>query len=124
MARLIVDAIRPVYEHPGTFTDPLAVHAQRFGLRGDDGLGLLRWLLALVGDPDTDRWLEAAKAHVARRTEAQPRRTPQPRRTEREVPTTRYRDLDDLVAIVSGATIDAETHPRMAMASALERRQT
>jgi hypothetical protein len=29
-------------------------------------LALLRWLLDLVGDPDTPRWLDEARAHTAR----------------------------------------------------------
>ncbi|MGH9268012.1 MAG: hypothetical protein ACRD0D_07535, partial [Acidimicrobiales bacterium] len=44
----------------------LAPHAARFGLRRGDGIALLRWLLDLVGDPDTPRWMEEARAHVAR----------------------------------------------------------
>ena len=38
MARLIADAIRPVYDYPGTFADSLAPHAARFGLPKGDGL--------------------------------------------------------------------------------------
>ena len=36
---------------PGSFAEALRPHAYRFGLRRGDGLGLLRWFLALVGDP-------------------------------------------------------------------------
>src|SRR6266542_1528462 len=43
----------------------LTPHASRFGLRKGDGLALLRWLLDLVGDRDTPRWMEDARAHVA-----------------------------------------------------------
>lgn len=67
VARLIADAIRPVYDYPGTFADSLALHAARFGLRKGDGLGLLRWFLDMTGDPETNRWMDEARAHVDRK---------------------------------------------------------
>jgi hypothetical protein len=67
VAHLIADAIRAVYDYPGTFADSLAPHAARFGLRKGDGLALLRWLLDLVGDPDTQQWMDEAKAHTGRK---------------------------------------------------------
>lgn len=66
VAQVIADAIRSIYDYPGTFADALAPHAARFGLRRGDGLALLRWLLDLVGDPETSRWMQEARAHVAR----------------------------------------------------------
>ena len=66
VAQVIADAIRFIYDYPGTFADALAPHAARFGLRRGDGLALLRWLLDLVGDPETSRWMQEARAHVAR----------------------------------------------------------
>ena len=66
VAEVIADAIRGVHDYPGTFADKLAPHAARFGLRRNDGLGLLRWLLELVGDPDTPRWLEEARESMMR----------------------------------------------------------
>lgn len=66
VAQVIADALRSVYDYPGTFADALAPHAARFGLRRGDGLGLLRWLLDTVGDPETSRWMEQARTHVAR----------------------------------------------------------
>jgi len=66
VAHVVADAIRAVYDYPGTFADSLAPHAGRFGLRRNDGLALLRWFLDLVGDPNTSRWMEEARAHVAR----------------------------------------------------------
>ena len=66
MAQLVSDAIRPVYDYPGTFADSLAPHAVRFGLRKGDGLGLLRWFLELTGDPERERWLDEARGHVNR----------------------------------------------------------
>ncbi len=70
MARLIADAIRPVYDHPGTFADSLAPHVARFGLRKGGGLGLLPWFLDMTGDPEKDRWMDEARAHVDRTAEA------------------------------------------------------
>ena len=66
VAQVIADAIRSIYDYPGTFADALAPHAARFGLRRGDGLALLRGLLDLVGDPETSRWMQEARAHVAR----------------------------------------------------------
>lgn len=66
VAQLIADAIRPVYDYPGTFADSLAPHAARFGLRRGDGLALLRWFLDLTGDPERERWIDEARAHADR----------------------------------------------------------
>lgn len=66
VAQVIADALRSVYDYPGTFADALAPHAARFGLRRGDGLALFRWLLDMVGDPETSRWMEQARAHAAR----------------------------------------------------------
>lgn len=66
VSHLIVEAIHGVYDHPGTFADSLNPHASRFGLRKGDGLALLRWLLDLVGDANTPRWIKEARDHVAR----------------------------------------------------------
>jgi predicted transcriptional regulator of viral defense system len=66
VAHVMADAIRSVYDNPGTFAGALAPHAARFGLRQRDGLGLLRWLLDLVGDPETPRWMFEATAHEER----------------------------------------------------------
>jgi hypothetical protein len=65
IAQLVADAIRPVVEHPGAFADALAPFAARFGLRRGDGLALLRWFLDLVGDPQTEVWMDEAHRHVA-----------------------------------------------------------
>jgi len=70
VAHLIGDAIREVYDYPGSFADALAPHASRFGLRRGDGIALLRWLLDLVGDPETSRWMSEARAHVGRTDES------------------------------------------------------
>jgi hypothetical protein len=70
VARLIADAIRPVYDYPGAFARSLAPHAARFGLRKGDGLALLRWFLDMTADPERDRWMDEARASVARASEA------------------------------------------------------
>lgn len=64
VAQLIADAIRGVYDHPGTFADALEPHAARFHLRRNDGVALLQWLLDRVGDPETRSWIDEARAHV------------------------------------------------------------
>lgn len=64
VAQITTDAIRAVYDHPGTFAEALAPHASRFGLRRGDGLALLRWLLDLVGDPDASRWMTEARDSI------------------------------------------------------------
>lgn len=66
VGHLVADAIRAAYDYPGTFADSLVPFAARFGLRRDDGIGLLRWLLDLADDPDTLRWTDEAQAHVDR----------------------------------------------------------
>jgi hypothetical protein len=66
VAHIVVDAIRGNYDYPGVFTDSLAAQASQFGLRRYDGLGVMRWLLDLVGDPGTARWLDEARAHLER----------------------------------------------------------
>ena len=76
VAQVIADAIRSIYDYPGTFADALGPHAARFGLRRGDGLALLRWLLDLVGDPETSQWMEEARAHVARSAPEQNRTLP------------------------------------------------
>ena len=70
VARLIADALRPVHDYPGAFADSLAPHAAKFGLRKGDGLALLRWLLDMAGDPEANRWMDEARAHVDRGKQA------------------------------------------------------
>jgi hypothetical protein len=64
VARLIAESIRLVFDYPGTFADQLASHAIHFGLRKQDGLGLLRWLLDLTEEERAPRWVAEARAHV------------------------------------------------------------
>jgi hypothetical protein len=63
VAQVVADAIRGAHDHPGTFADSLAPHAAKSGLRRQDGISLLRWLLDLVGDAQTSEWMGEARAH-------------------------------------------------------------
>lgn len=65
VAQIVAESIRRISDYPGIFADSLAPHAASFGLRRGDGLALLRWLLGLVRDPVTPRWLDEACEHVA-----------------------------------------------------------
>lgn len=65
VGHVVGDAIRGVFDYPGSFVDALAPHAAKFGLRRGDGLALLSWLLDLVGDPDAAGWVEEARETVA-----------------------------------------------------------
>jgi hypothetical protein len=64
VGQVIADALRSVNDYAGTFVRTLAPHATQFGLRRGDGVAVLRWLLDLVGDPETPRWMEEARAIV------------------------------------------------------------
>lgn len=71
VAHVVADAIRGAYDHSATFADALAPHAAKFGLRRQDGIALLGWLLDLVGDPQTSEWMEEARARVDRAAKLQ-----------------------------------------------------
>lgn len=73
VGHLIADAIRGAFDYPDTFAGSLAPFAARFGLPRGDGIGLLRWLLDLVDDPDKGQWTNQAQAHVHREHEQQER---------------------------------------------------
>ena len=62
VAQLIVDALRSVFDYPGSVASAIAPYAAAHGLRRGDGIGLLRWLLELSGDPDRGTWLAEAMA--------------------------------------------------------------
>jgi Transcriptional regulator, AbiEi antitoxin len=66
VAHVVSDALRGENEQPGLVVDALVPHAARFGLRKGDGLALLQWMLDLVGDPATHRWMSEARAHIHR----------------------------------------------------------
>ncbi len=84
VAQIVADSIREGYDYPGTFADSLSPHAARFGFRRGDGIAILKWLLDLVGDPDTDVWVREA------RTEDEPtqdeERAPTPQRSPQLAP--------------------------------------
>ena len=52
---------------PGHFAQSLSPHSGRFGLRRNDGLALLQWLLDLVGDKETPQWMRQARESMMRR---------------------------------------------------------
>lgn len=62
VGQMVADALRGVNDYAGTFVESLGPHAARLGLRRGDGVAVLRWLLDLVGDPATPRWMEEARA--------------------------------------------------------------
>jgi hypothetical protein len=62
VGQLIGDALRTAFDNPGSIASAIAPHAAAQGLRRGDGIGLLRWLLELSGDPDRERWLAEAAA--------------------------------------------------------------
>lgn len=76
VAQITTDAIRAVYDSPGTFAEALAPYAARFGLRRGDGLALLRWLLDLVRDSDSSRWITQARDSIQR--DERDQRAPEP----------------------------------------------
>jgi hypothetical protein len=60
VAQLIADALRPVFDSPASVAHAISPYAAAYGFRRADGLGLLRWLLNLSGDPERDVWLAEA----------------------------------------------------------------
>jgi hypothetical protein len=70
VGHVVAGGIRGVYDYPGTFADALAPHAGKFGLRRNDGLALLRWLLDLVGDPQSTEWIDEARSRAERAVKA------------------------------------------------------
>jgi len=53
VGRVIVDGLREGHEAPEAFASSLRDSAVRYGFRGGDGAAVLRWLLDLVGDPES-----------------------------------------------------------------------
>lgn len=62
VGHVVADALRGVSDYAGTFVEELRPRAASLGLRRGDGVAVLRWLLDLVGDPETARWMEEARA--------------------------------------------------------------
>lgn len=67
VAPIVVQALRASTDHPGTVAMAIAPLAARFGLRRNDGLALLRWLLELEPHPEMAVWLDEARASLQRR---------------------------------------------------------
>lgn len=78
VAQVIADALRNIYDYPGTFADALAPRAAHFGFRRGDGLALFRWLLDLAGDPESNQWVEQAREHIAHNINGDERHEPPP----------------------------------------------
>ena len=62
IGQVIADALRTVFDYPGAMVSAIAPYGAAYGLRRGDGLGLLRWLLYLSGDPEREVWLAEAAA--------------------------------------------------------------
>ncbi|MFN8161969.1 MAG: type IV toxin-antitoxin system AbiEi family antitoxin domain-containing protein [Solirubrobacterales bacterium] len=62
VGHVVADGLRGVFDDAGTFVEKLGPHAAALGLRRGDGVAVLRWLLDLVGDPETAQWMEEARA--------------------------------------------------------------
>lgn len=65
VAQIVIEAIREAHDSPGAFAEELGPHAAHFGLRRGDGLALLRWLLDLVADPQSERYMSDAQRQLA-----------------------------------------------------------
>jgi hypothetical protein len=61
VGQVVADSIRNGLETPRAFVPALARYSSQFGLRRRDGVQLLRWLLDLVGDPQTPAWMKEAR---------------------------------------------------------------
>jgi hypothetical protein len=61
VAQIISESLRNVYDYPSTCAEALAPHAAKFELRRGDGVTLLKVLLELVDDPQTDLWMSEAR---------------------------------------------------------------
>ena len=66
VARIVAESIRGGIDRPEAFTGALAPHSAGFGLRRDDGLALLAWLLDLTAESDAPKWIREARDAQAR----------------------------------------------------------
>jgi len=62
VGHVIADALRGGHDVPEAFASSLGGSAARFGFRRGDGPAVLRWLLDLVGDPESAGWVREARA--------------------------------------------------------------
>jgi predicted transcriptional regulator of viral defense system len=65
VAQVVADALRGGEDRPHAFAEAIGGYAQRFGLRRDDGVGMLAWLLERSDEPARDDWLREAAAAAA-----------------------------------------------------------
>jgi len=61
IGQIIADSIDNSFDYPSNFAASLTSHAGRFGMRRGDGLALLRWLLEIVGNKDTELRIREAR---------------------------------------------------------------
>ncbi len=62
VAQILDEVLRHVHDYPSIVAEQLAPQARRFGLRADDGIGLLDHMLRLAGSHDRDRLVSEAQA--------------------------------------------------------------
>jgi predicted transcriptional regulator of viral defense system len=65
VAQVVADALRGGQDQPRAIAEAIGGYALRFGLRRDDGVGMLAWLLDLTGDPAREGWLREAATGAA-----------------------------------------------------------
>lgn len=63
VAQIVIDALRGVFDYPGTFGQALRPYAARFGFGRGDGLTMLNWLFDLAAVPESERWMAEARAY-------------------------------------------------------------
>jgi hypothetical protein len=66
VAQVVIDALRAAADDPASVARAIAPRAAGFGLRPDDGPGLLAWLLDLAEAPEREAWLHAARTAAGR----------------------------------------------------------
>lgn len=74
---VIADALRSAHDDPRTTADALAPLASRYGLANKDGVAVLRWLLDLIGAPETLTWLNQARAKTTTTAQPNPSESPE-----------------------------------------------
>jgi hypothetical protein len=65
VGQIISDSLRNVFDYPSTIAEALEPHASKFGFLRGDGIALLRSMLDLTGDPETDFWMSEARMHAS-----------------------------------------------------------
>lgn len=61
VGQVVADGLRGAADDAAGFVQALSAHAAQLGLRRGDGAAVLRWLLDLIGDPETPRWMDEAR---------------------------------------------------------------